>query len=345
MVALKGASIERFIAQPDFSTRAILIYGPDSGLVRERAKTLVHHAAGSLDDPFSIAKLSDQDFIGYPARLADEAQTLSFTGTKRVVWVSPAETGFAFAIEPFLQTAQSDSVIIAEAGDLKPSAKLRKLFEGTSELTALPCYADDAGALNRLLHEELKTHGLTITDEAKTALLARLGADRGLSRAEIQKLCLFAFEKKVIEADDVEQICGDVAAITLDKILNAVGSGKPKQLDELYAQSITAGISPHQILSALSRHFTYLHQARVKAESKNDIESILRELRPPVHFKRKPSIKHQIAIWRENQLREALKLTADLELKSRSHNLPLEATIGRALLSLATKAARYQTSL
>lgn len=345
MVALKGASIDRFIAQPDFSTRAILIYGPDSGLVRERAKALVKHAAGSLDDPFSISKLSDQDFTGDPARLADEAQTLSFTGTRRVVWVSPAETGFTAAIELFLKSPSSDSIVIAEAGDIKPSGKLRKLFEKTAELTALPCYADDAGALNRLLQDELKTHELTITDEAKASLLAKLGADRGLSRAEIQKLCLFAFEKQVIEVDDVEQVCGDVAAITLDKILDAVGTGQPKQLDELYAQLLIAGISPQQLISALNRHFIYLHHARVKAQSRRDIESTLRELRPPVHFKRKSAIKHQIAIWQESYLREALRLTADLELKSRSHNVPLDATLGRALMSLATKATRYRPSL
>ena len=46
MVALKVSEIENFLARP---TRPIvLIYGPDAGLVRERAEALVRK---SVDDP------------------------------------------------------------------------------------------------------------------------------------------------------------------------------------------------------------------------------------------------------------------------------------------------------
>jgi enediyne polyketide synthase len=52
-----------------------------------------------------------------------------------------------------------------------------------------------------------------ITPEAKRLLLARLGADRALSRAEIDKLVLYAHGKSTIEESDVEAAVGDAAEL------------------------------------------------------------------------------------------------------------------------------------
>jgi len=41
VVALKGPDIERFVTRPDPARPVVLIFGPDAGLVRERAEALV----------------------------------------------------------------------------------------------------------------------------------------------------------------------------------------------------------------------------------------------------------------------------------------------------------------
>src|SRR5580698_6092981 len=61
--------------------RALLLYGPDSGLVRERAEGLAKSVLGSLDDPFRFAELMRPD----GSTLEGEAAALSFTGGRRVV--------------------------------------------------------------------------------------------------------------------------------------------------------------------------------------------------------------------------------------------------------------------
>src|SRR5262245_5242821 len=38
MVALKGADIDKFVARPDPARPIVLVFGPDAGLVRERAE-------------------------------------------------------------------------------------------------------------------------------------------------------------------------------------------------------------------------------------------------------------------------------------------------------------------
>ena len=40
MVALKSSGVARFLKSPDPACRAVLVYGPDAGLVSERASAL-----------------------------------------------------------------------------------------------------------------------------------------------------------------------------------------------------------------------------------------------------------------------------------------------------------------
>ncbi|MEH0070803.1 hypothetical protein V6L77_11540 [Pannonibacter sp. Pt2-lr] len=76
MVALKAGDIDRFVAKPPASVHAILVYGPDMGLVSERAQALVAAVSGGNNDPFSLAKIDAGDIVSDPNRLIDEALTI-----------------------------------------------------------------------------------------------------------------------------------------------------------------------------------------------------------------------------------------------------------------------------
>src|SRR5258706_15372159 len=66
MVELKVSEIENFLARP---TRPIvLIYGPDAGLVRERAEALVRKSVDDPKDPFQLARLDGDDLSSEPTR-------------------------------------------------------------------------------------------------------------------------------------------------------------------------------------------------------------------------------------------------------------------------------------
>jgi hypothetical protein len=57
VVALRGKDIDAFLARPDPGRPIILLYGPDAGLVRERADALVASAVDDPNDPFSMVRL------------------------------------------------------------------------------------------------------------------------------------------------------------------------------------------------------------------------------------------------------------------------------------------------
>ena len=75
MVAVKNADVDQFIARPDPSRPVILVYGPDSGLVRERVDALVAAAVDDPRDPFSLARIEGDALADEPERLVEEAHT------------------------------------------------------------------------------------------------------------------------------------------------------------------------------------------------------------------------------------------------------------------------------
>src|SRR4029453_15761473 len=66
MVALRGKDIDAFLIRPDPGRPIILLYGPDAGLVRERADALMASAVDDPNDPFSLVRLDGDELAAEP---------------------------------------------------------------------------------------------------------------------------------------------------------------------------------------------------------------------------------------------------------------------------------------
>jgi DNA polymerase-3 subunit delta len=130
MVALKPSEIEPFVRRPSDRAAVVLVYGPDDGLVAERAGAIVRTAAGKADDPFSLVRLDGAEIVSDPARLVDEATTVSLFGSRRVVWVRDCGARNVLpAVQPLLDRPDTGSLVVIEAGDLKKGTGLRRSEE------------------------------------------------------------------------------------------------------------------------------------------------------------------------------------------------------------------------
>ena len=119
MTALKAADVDAFVARPDAARPVVLIYGPDSGLVSERAKTIVRASVDNPDDPFSLVRIEGDDLSGNPLRLVEEANTIPLFGGRRAIWVKPTSRNIASAVEALIAATSPDCRVVIEAGDLQ----------------------------------------------------------------------------------------------------------------------------------------------------------------------------------------------------------------------------------
>src|SRR5829696_7854116 len=142
MTAVKAPDAEGALRHLGSQVVSVLLYGPDAGLVAERAKAAAERAVDDPADPFQLIRLDGDTVAADPARLADEAGTIGLFGSRRAIWVKPTSRNLAPAVEAVLATPLQDVVIIIEAGDLSKSTPLRVLCERSPKALALPCYAD-----------------------------------------------------------------------------------------------------------------------------------------------------------------------------------------------------------
>ena len=201
--------MERFVHEPDPALIAVLVYGPDQGLVHERARMIVSSVVEDITDPFRVTELTATVLRDDPARLSDEVGALSLTGGRRVVRLGDAGDATTKMLDGVLSTASAnDILVVVEAGDLGPRSKLRKLFEGSTAAAALACYADDVRALGEVIRETLGQAGLTATPDAFSYLSDHLGNDRMISRMELEKLATYALDTGEVTLEDAEAVVG-----------------------------------------------------------------------------------------------------------------------------------------
>ncbi len=334
MVAIKGPGIENFLRKPDRNIKAALFYGPDTGLVAELAKRLVQTRVSDIDDPFNVSRLEDGDLTGDPGRLVDEACAQSLMGGDRVVWIRSAGTGSAAALASYLEEPSGDALIVVEAGELKPSAKIRKVAEQSKQAVAIACYGDSGRTIEELVDAEMAAANLTVTPDARQMLISILGADRQVTRRELEKLILYVNGNDKVNIEDVEAICGDAGTATFDSIVDAAAEGRVDLFDGNYQTAIASGVSATGILLACSRHMTRLQLMSLSGNP----DSAMKSARPPIHFSRQTSVRKQLRIWSADEIARVIEYLAETESQSRTHGDLGDVLVSRALMSIARKA-------
>jgi len=332
---IKSHAADRFVARPPADLVAALVYGPDQGLVRERATQLAKSVVSDLADPFRVSELAEGALESDPALLWDEAAALSMTGGRRVVRVKGAGNALADSFKKFLAAPPGDALIVVEAGELAKSAALTRVFLTAENAAAIPCYLDNARELEDLVRNQLKTRGLSIEEGALHYAVARLGSDRGVTRSELEKLALYAMGEKTVTEAHVAAIMGDESDLRMDEAFDAAGEGDYARLDKRLSQLWAAGTSPVAVLRQAMGHFQRLLMLRAEADEGGNIGVALKKARPPVHFSRENSFLAQVSRWSVARLEEALDQLYESEALVKTTAVPAEAVCSRALLSVA----------
>jgi DNA polymerase-3 subunit delta len=337
-VRLPPARIAAFLQRPDPEIRAVLLYGPDEGLVRERAEAVARSVCPDLKDPFRIADLMGVVLAADAARLADETAQLSLTGGRRVVRVRGAGDALAKLFTGFLQSAPGEALVVVEAGELPSRSALRRAFEAARRAVAIGCYPDSPRELATVIRETLAANRVSASRDAGQFLVERLGGDRLLTRSELEKLALYAGEGGRVELEDARLSVSDTAAIELDDAVMAAAEGDAVRVERVLGRVLQQGESPVSIIRALLRHLHRLHVLTVRLAGGSNIDEVLRTARPPIFFKQEDSFRRQLGLWTEARLRPQLDRIAKAELNMKTTGFPAETICRDAMLAVAQAA-------
>jgi len=341
MVAFKVADVEQFVAQPDPGKPVVLVFGPDAGLVRERADALVRSAVDDPRDPFALALLEGDALADAPERLVEEAHTVPLFGGRRAILVKAGSRNFIASVARLLAAPPGfDCRIVIEAGDLRRGAPLRTLCEREKIVAALPCYADSARELARLIDEEMRRAGMSIAADARALLVSLIGGDRRASRSEIEKLALYAVGGKSIKVEDVMAVVTDATVPALDAMIDAAFAGRANDVEINFNKVRSSGTSANTMAAAAVRQATALHRFRIAVDSGSPIDDVIKRATPAVHFSRERAVRTALQTWSPGRLERLIGQLGDAMLEVRKNSDLAYLIIQRALLSIAVAARR-----
>jgi DNA polymerase-3 subunit delta len=342
MVALKSSEIDSFVARPDPSRSVVLIFGPDAGLVSERADAIVRASVDDPNDPFALVRLDGDTLASDPARLVDEATTVPLFGGRRAIRVRAGSRNIVAAIEGVLAAPLKDCRVVIEAGDLKRNAALRALCEKAKTGVAIPCYVDGDRDIGRLVDEEMRAADLTIAPDARAALIPLLGGDRRASRAELRKLALYAQGQERVGIDDVMAVVADASALAVDSLVDAAFAGNLSDVEKEFAKATIAGTNPSTIIGAALRHIERLHALSLEIASGVSASELVRRPQSGIHFRRQDAFAKALSTWSPERLARAMAMLAQASLDARRESDLGETIARRALMLIARGAGRRE---
>ena len=340
MVALRGKEIDAFLARPDPGRPIILLYGPDAGLVRERADALLASAVDDPNDPFSLVKLDGDELSAEPSRLVDEAMTVPLFGGRRAIRVRSGSRSFASGVDTLADTPLKDCRIVIEAGELRPESPLRKTCERAKTAVAIGCYPDGERELSKLIDDELRIADLRIAQDARATLMALLGGDRQASRNELRKLTLYAHGRGEVTLDDVMAVVADASELKLDPVVDGAFAGRADLVESEFAKAMVAGTYPGVIISAAQRQAAWLHKSALAVAEGTPLSTILDGGFPRLHFSRKGAVEAALRHFNAARLAAVIDQLGTAALDMRKQPAIAAAIAQRALLSIAANAKR-----
>ena len=340
MVALRGRDVDIFLKAPDPARPIILLYGPDAGLVRERADALAASAVDDPADPFALVRMDGDELAAEPARLVEEAMTIPMFGGRRAIRVRAGSRNFASGVETLGDIQLKDCRIVIEAGELRPESPLRKICERAKTAVAIACYPDTERDLARLIDDEMKAGGLRIAPDARASLMALLGGDRQASRNELKKLVLYAHGSDEVTLEHVMAVVSDASDLKLDPIVDGAFAGQSAVVETEFAKAMTAGTYPGMIISAAQRQAALLHKASLAVVEGTPASAVVESGFPRLHFSRKSSVETALRNFSTARLAAIIEQLATAALDMRKQSSLAAAIAQRTLLSIAVNARR-----
>ncbi|QAY76880.1 DNA polymerase III subunit delta [Sphingosinicella sp. BN140058] len=340
MKAAKG-QIDRALKAPA-EWRFFLLYGPDDA----GSRALVRHVKAAAGADAERIELSGAELKADPARLADEAASISLFGGARYIIVEPAGDESLAAVEALLQAPAAGNPVVLIAGALKPSSKLLKLALAEPAALAFASYAPEGQEADRLVAEMAREHGLIVRPDLARRLADACNGNRAVLAQELNKLALFVdadpAQPQPVDHDALDAIGASAEEGDLSRLVDSVSGGKPDQLGAELARLASEGIEGIPLIRAVLRRMSLLAKLRAAVETGSSVDSVMATAGKALFWKEKGSVATQVGRWRSELLAKSVSRLVEAERQAKASGGLGAAAVDEELFAICRQAARLR---
>ena len=211
-------------------------------------------------------------------------------------------------------------VIIIDTGILEKKSKLRNFFEKSKEFVIIPTYKDDYQSLLRIARDFFLKKKINISQETINLLVSRCNGDRGYLKLELSKISNYLIGRKNISLKEIYTLTNLSENYTATELVDSsLGKNYEKTcriLNESYYSQEDTFLILRIFLQKSKRILSMLETIN---NGKN-IDTAIQEHKPPIFWRDKPIIKHQIQLWRYDNVQLIISKINSLEIMIKKNN-------------------------
>jgi DNA polymerase-3 subunit delta len=336
-VKTQRGQIERALAAPQPEHRLFLLHGPDESGSRDLASRL----AKAMGADAERIDLAGPALKADPARLSDEAASISLFGGARFIRVDPAGDEILDAVEALLEAPSAGNPVVAIAGALRKESKLLKLALASPLILAFASYAPEGQDADRLAIAMGREFGLGMSPDVARRLAAATSGDRALLARELEKLALFADAAPdrpgMIDGEALDALGAATDEGDLSRLVDAVLAGRSDAADAELGRLAGEAIEGVPVVRALLRRLHLLAQMRAEAAGPDAVSST-----KPLFWKDKEAVARQVARWSPDAIETAIRRLAAAERQIKAAGSPGNVAVEEELLAISRAAARMR---
>lgn len=331
---LNAREAARFFRSPDADAAGALIFGADAMRVAIKRQELLATLLGeTAEEEMRLSRLAGAELRKDPAQLLDAIKAVGFFPGRRAAFVEGAnDTAFDAIKAALSEWRPGDAQIVVTAGALKPTSKLRKVFEAAKNAYAIGIY--DNPPTREEIETALRDSGLRDVPDAAMRALTDLAQvlDPGDFRQTVEKISLYKLNDATpLSDDDIARCAPTSTEAAVDDILLVVADAQAQKIAPVMQKLIAQGATPVGLCIGATRHFRALHRAACDTSG-----------RPTIFGPHRDRMLAQSRRWGAERLETALVMLTDtdLSLRSAGQNAPGFALVERTFVRLAMLGAK-----
>ena len=334
------AEIERALDAPPPHIRFFLLYGPDEAESRGLAQRL-ERAMGPEAERID---LDGATLKSDPARLADEAASISLFGGKRHIRLNVVGDECLSAIEGLLDAEAAGNPVVILAGALRPTSALLKRALVDPAAMACISYALDAEKAAPLAAAMARELGVRLDMDAARQLAQAAANDRALMAREVEKLALY------LDAAPDRPATADIAALDaigagegeaeLSRLVDAVLGGSPGEAAREIAQLSEQGVAGIPAIRALAKRVQLLVRLARQMGGSGNARAVVEAQGKAIFWKEKGGVERQLKRWSPERLATLADRLLAAERAIKSPASPGDIMADAEMITIARAAQR-----
>jgi DNA polymerase III subunit delta len=340
-VKANRAQVDKALKAPA-ATRFFLFYGPDEAGSRALARSL----AAVMGPEAERVDLGGAELRADPARLADEAASISLFGGARYIIVEPAGDETLAAVEALLEAPAAGNPVALVAGALKPASKLLKLALATPEALALASYIPDGRDADRLVQELARSFGLAVAPHIARRIADAGVGNRAIIEQELRKYALFLDAAPERPKDIDEEIVAAVGASNdegdLGRLVDSVGGGNGAMLQAELLRLASKGVEGISLIRAVLRRMSLLARLRAEVDRGSSVSGVMAAQGKSLFWKEKDAVGDQLQRWRSDLIAKSISRLLEAERQVKASGGAGPVAVDEELFAICRQAARLR---